>query len=462
MAKTVEKLTKIWESFIDEMEKKVDPHIFENWIGPLELYRFEEGKLEINVPNHFYKSWIEANFMDQITDVLTRLIPLDFTIVFRVIEKPVKPKTDTQVKNEIISIKKEGIKKKKTSSTFIPKSTLDNDYTFENFVVGPSNEFAKGMALYVTKNPGKSYNPLFIYGGVGLGKTHLMQGIGHEILKKQPDCKVLYLSAERFMNELIYSYGTDSIIKFRKKFRNIDLLLMDDIQFVTGKKGTQEEFFHTFNTLYERGQQIVLTSDRPPKKIPDLQERLVSRFASGIVVDIQAPNLETRIAILKKKAMHESISIPNDILNFIAKGFKSNVRELEGALTKVIAYTVINNKDLTLDNAKIILKDIIHQKDSSEITADLIQRTVATFFDIRVADFKAKKRTKSIALPRQIAMYLTRELTDASLPEIGELFGGRDHTTVIHAYKKIQGLIESNDPVRYQIQNILNELKGNE
>ncbi len=462
MTKTVEKLTKIWENFIDEMEKKVDPHIFENWIGPLELYRFEEGKLEINVPNHFYKSWIEANFMDQITDVLTRLIPLDFTIVFRVVEKPVKLKTETQVKNEIISIKKEGIKKKKTSSTFIPKSTLDNDYTFENFVVGPSNEFAKGMALYVTKNPGKSYNPLFIYGGVGLGKTHLMQGIGHEILKKQPDCKVLYLSAERFLNELIYSYGTDSIIKFRKKFRNIDLLLMDDIQFVTGKKGTQEEFFHTFNTLYERGQQIVLTSDRPPKKIPDLQERLVSRFASGIVVDIQAPNLETRIAILKKKAMHESISIPNDILNFIAKGFKSNVRELEGALTKVIAYTVINNKDLTLDNTKIILKDIIHQKDSSEITADLIQRTVATFFDIRVADFKAKKRTKSIALPRQIAMYLTRELTDASLPEIGELFGGRDHTTVIHAYKKIQGLIESNDPVRYQIQNILNELKGNE
>ncbi|MDD3625692.1 MAG: chromosomal replication initiator protein DnaA [bacterium] len=461
MSRDKEKLQEIWREFLKETEKKVDPHIFENWIQPLDLESIKEDSAEISVPNQFFKSWIEANFLDLLKSGLKNLFAGEFTINFILQEKDIVPKTENQLKDEIISIKK-AKKKEGSSDSFTPRVSLNPDFTFENFVVGPSNEFAKGIATLVSKTPGSSYNPLFIYGGVGLGKTHLMQAIGHEIQKQNPEFKVVYIPTENFMNEMIKSYIENNIIKFRKKYRNIDLLLMDDIHFLTEKEGLQEEFFHTFNSLKDLNKQIVLTSDRPPKKIPDLQERLVSRFSCGMVVDVQTPNLETRIAILKKKALKEDVSIPDDIINFIASRIKSNVRELEGALLKVIVYTTLNEKDLTLDVAKVILKDIIHQKESDEINIDIIQRTVAIYFDIRVADLKVKRRSKNIAVPRQIAMYLCRELTDSSLPEIGEFFGGRDHTTVLHAYNKILKLIESNDPIRYQIQNIINELKGQE
>jgi chromosomal replication initiator protein len=314
---------------------------------------------------------------------------------------------------------------------------LNTRYTFESFVVGPSNRFAHAASSAVCDSPAKAYNPLFIYGGTGLGKTHLMHAIGHRILQRSPKSKILYISSEEFTNQLIASIQNRTMNKFKEKHRSVDVLLIDDIHFIAGKESTQEEFFHTFNTLYDAHKQIVVSSDRPPKEIQSLEERLVTRFEWGLVTDIQPPDFETRMAILRKKSERDSIILPDDVYYFLAEKIKSNIRELEGALIRVVAYAKLVGSEISVDMVKDVLKDMIREGEK-KITIDMIQKRVCEYFDIKASDMKAKKRSRGIAYPRQIAMYLARQLTDYSLPEIGEYFGGRDHTTVMHACDKIQ------------------------
>jgi chromosomal replication initiator protein len=338
-------------------------------------------------------------------------------------------------------------------------SMLNPKYTFDTFVIGAGNRFAHAASLAVAEQPAKAYNPLFIYGGVGLGKTHLMHAIGHYILEHNPRCRVLYLSSEKFTNEFINAIRDNRGEEFRLKYRNIDILLIDDIQFIAGKEQTQEEFFHTFNALHEAHKQIIISSDRQPKEIPTLEERLRSRFEWGLITDIQPPDLETRVAILRKKAKAENLDIPNEAIMYIANHINTNIRELEGALIRVIAYSSLVNEDITAHLAAQALKDIIPASRPKTITIQDIQQVVGEYFGMKIEDFKARKRTKAIAFPRQVAMYLSRELTDLSLPKIGEAFGGRDHTTVIHAHEKIAQTIESDHELYKIIQNLTEKIK---
>ncbi len=331
---------------------------------------------------------------------------------------------------------------------------LNPKYTFDSFVIGNSNRFAHAASLAVAESPAKAYNPLFIYGGVGLGKTHLMHAIGHYILHNNPKSQVVYVSSEKFTNELINSIKDDKNVEFRNKYRNIDILLVDDIQFIAGKERTQEEFFHTFNALYEANKQIIISSDRPPKEIPTLEDRLRSRFEWGLIADIQAPDFETRMAILKKKADVEKLNIPNEVMVYIATKIKSNIRELEGALIRIVAFSSLTNKEISVDLASEALKDIISSKQTRQVTIDIIQEVVANYYNLKIEELKSARRTRNIAFPRQIAMYLSRKLTDMSLPKIGEEFGGRDHTTVIHAYEKISNNLKKDE----SLQNAIKEL----
>ncbi len=333
-------------------------------------------------------------------------------------------------------------------SNLIPK------YRFENFVKGKSNELAYATAVAVSNSPGKTYNPLFLYGGVGLGKTHLMHSIGNFVLDMDPSTKVLYCSTETFMNELINSIRQNKNQEFRNKYREIDVLLIDDIQFLSDKEGTQEEFFHTFNTLYNANKQIVISSDQPPKELRTLEDRLRSRFSWGVIVDITLPDFETRTAILEKKAEQDNIKIPKDVTKFIAKNIVSNIRDLEGALNKVSAYATLSGSPITQELAEMALKDIIINNEKPEITVEYIQQVVADYFKITPEEIKSKKRTQNITYPRQIAMYLSRKLIDISLPKIGELFGGRDHSTIIHGCDKITDLIENDSQIRNTVVEI--------
>jgi chromosomal replication initiator protein len=340
------------------------------------------------------------------------------------------------------------------------RSQLNPKYTFDTFVIGNSNRFAHAASLAVAEAPAQAYNPLFIYGGVGLGKTHLMHAIGHYTLSQNPNASVVYVSSEKFTNELINSIRDDRNDEFRNKYRNVDVLLIDDIQFIAGKERTQEEFFHTFNALHEANKQIIISSDRPPKEIPTLEDRLRSRFEWGLIADIQPPDLETRIAILKKKAKVENINVPNDVMLYIATKIKSNIRELEGALIRIVAYSSLTNKEVTVELAEEALKDIISDSRPRQITVNLIKEVVSKSFNVKIEDFNSKKRTRAIAYPRQVAMYLCRELTDLSLPKIGDEFGGRDHTTVIHAYDKISTDVNNNSEFKRRLEDIAKEIKG--
>lgn len=340
-------------------------------------------------------------------------------------------------------------------------STLNPKYTFNSFVIGNSNRFAHAASLAVAESPAKAYNPLFIYGGVGLGKTHLMHAIGHYILDGNPNAKVVYVSSEKFTNELINAIKDDKNEEFRNKYRNVDILLIDDIQFIAGKERTQEEFFHTFNALHDANKQIILSSDRPPKEIPTLEDRLRSRFEWGLIADIQVPDFETRMAILKKKADVENLNVANEVMGYIATKIKSNIRELEGALIRIIAYSSLTNREVTVDLATEALKDIISKKQGKHVTIDLIQDVVSSYFNLRVEDLKSQRRTRNVAYPRQIAMYLSRKLTDMSLPKIGEEFGGRDHTTVIHAYEKISENLKTDDSLQNTVNDITKKLTQN-
>jgi len=410
-------------------------------IVPLKI---QMNDLYLLVPNEFNKGMLEDRYLSILQDTIKQVSLKQYNIKFVLSEKEIDDINSEENYTEF----------KKIYTNLNPK------YTFDTFVIGNSNRFAHAACVAVAESPAKAYNPLFLYGGVGLGKTHLMQAIGHHIAGQKKDSKVVYVSSEKFTNELINSIKDDKNENFRNKYRNVDVLLIDDIQFIAGKERTQEEFFHTSKTLHEENKQIIISSDRPPKDIPTLEDRLRSRFEMGLITDIQAPDYETRIAILRKKAQMERIEVPNEVMSYIAQNIKSNIRELEGALTRVVAYSSLSNRLITQDLATEALKDIISNSQSEEVNIPRIKEKVSSVFNIKMEDFNSKRRTRSIAYPRQIAMYLTRELTDLSLPKIGEEFGGRDHTTVIHACDKVSKDIEADEDVKYKINKIISELKG--
>ena len=415
----------IWKQVVVLLDKKIDRHNMETWILPAKALGIDEPYFTIGVPSKFFATWLEEHHSDIIRDALRQVSGRDFELRFSILSSDRPPPEATTDPIPAAAPRRSVI-----------GTNLNPRYTFKSFVVGGSNKFAHAAARAVAENPAHSYNPLFIYGGVGLGKTHIMQAIGSHVLSNKPDLRVCYVSAEKFMNEMIYSIQHGSTIAFRNKYRGMDALLIDDVQFLAGKESTQEEFFHTFNSLYDAHKQIVLTSDRPPKEIPTLEERLVSRFEWGLVTDIQPPDFETRVAILKKKAEADGLEIPDEVFHMIAEAVKSNIRELEGSLVKLVAFSSVTGQDITKDLAGEVLKDIL-LPETRTITIDDIKRVVAGHFKISPEALVSRKRTTAIAFPRQVAMYLARMLTNASLSDIGMAFGKRDHTTVMHACDKI-------------------------
>lgn len=424
-------LEQLWHETLSIIEKELSKPSFETWLKSTKPISLTEDSIEIGVPNDFAKEWLETRYINLIKNTLRFVTQREMKVTFII---PTSPSTE----DVIMEKKTSPIEYNRSNGTEDQQILLLNPkYTFDSFVIGNGNRFAHAASLAVAEAPAKAYNPLFIYGGVGLGKTHLMHAIGHFIQQSNPKSKVLYLSSEKFTNELINSIRDDKTVDFRNKYRNIDVLLIDDIQFLAGKERTQEEFFHTFNALHDANKQLVISSDRPPKEIPTLEDRLRSRFEWGLIADIQPPDLETRIAILRKKAKGENLDIPNEVMHYIASNIDTNIRELEGALIRAVAYSSLINKEISVSLTTEALKDILPSSRPKQITINLIQEVVAQYFKLKIEDFSAKKRTRSVAFPRQVAMYLSRELTDCSLPKIGEEFGGRDHTTVMHAHDKI-------------------------
>ncbi|MCX5694326.1 MAG: chromosomal replication initiator protein DnaA [Candidatus Omnitrophica bacterium] len=441
-------LVKIWEEAIIDFKTKLGDTVFATWIAPLNFSIQNEHEITLEAPDQFFKEWVEKHYWGLIQETL-KLKGVDSLLVKLVVNSQVEHLTNASPTPDPNT-------KTLPNPAFI---NLNSRYTFDNFVVGGANRHAHAYSLAVANAPAKTYNPLFIYGGVGLGKTHLIQAICHQIKNSSsPGVKICYVSSEKFTNELIDAIVHRSTSAFRQKYRSLDVLVIDDIHFIAGKESTQEEFFHTFNTLYDAHKQIVFSSDRPPKEITNLQERLVSRFGWGLATDIQPPDLETRVAILKKKIEREPVSIPDDVIFFIAQLIKTNIRELEGALIRTIAYSLLEEAPVTLQLTKEVLKDLLREP-TKLITIDFIQRCVVEEFGISLQDLKTKRRNKQIVFPRQIAMYLSRELTELSLPEIGELFGGKDHTTVLHAYKKIKEEMGNNLELKNRVEKVIQVVK---
>ncbi|MFY9141247.1 MAG: chromosomal replication initiator protein DnaA [Thermacetogeniaceae bacterium] len=426
------KLYDIWDDVLEILKKELDAHSYSTWVNTTSPLAYHDGTLVILTLNEFSRDWMETRFSALIRSHLEYKYGINFTLRF--------------------------ITPDNKDSILIPRDehqpALNPRYTFDSFVVGNSNRLAHAASLAVAESPSKAYNPLFIYGGVGLGKTHLLHAIGHHVVENYKDYKVVYVSSETFTNELINAIKDDQTVEFRNKYRRVDVLLIDDIQFLAGKERTQEEFFHTFNALHEADKQIIISSDRTPKDIPTLEDRLRSRFEWGLIADIQPPDLETREAILRKKAQMENIDFPDEVIFFIATNVKSNIRELEGALLRVLAYGTLNNRKIDIDLAKEALKDVVSGNQKRNITIPMIQKVVAQYYNLSVEDFKSRRRTKNVAIPRQIAMYICREMTDASLPKIGQEFGGRDHTTVIHACEKVKEYIENDASIEDAINKI--------
>lgn len=450
----------VWSRAQNIIKKELaNDHAFDIWFRPIRCVSLSGDGISLEVPNKFSKDWLLDHYLNLLNTAIQKTTGKELKIDFAIGEAGddealQKTKQDDQ---------------KKEPKAFWPFSRQAQDaakeiglnpkYTFDDFVIGPSNRFAHAASLAVSDSPAKAYNPLFIYGGVGLGKTHLMHAIGQRVLQKTPKTKTLYISSEEFTNQLISAIQNRITPEFRKKYRHVDVLLIDDIQFIAGKEATQEEFFHTFNALYDAHKQIVVSSDRPPKEIQSLEERLISRFEWGLITDIQAPDFETRMAILKKKSEKETIALPEDVFYFLAEKVKTNIRELEGALIRVVAYAKLVGKTVSMDLVKEVLKDMIIEGEK-KITIDLIQRKVSEYFGIKMSDMRAKKRSKAVAYPRQVAMYLTRQLTDYSLPEIGDQFGGRDHTTVIYACDKITDDLKSKDGLKVLVDKLIHNIAG--
>lgn len=441
---------KIWDSFIEEIKKSTSKLSFDMFFSDLSLYKLDVDNkiIYIQLEDISIIKFLREKYIVQIEDIFSGMLGDDFQVVI---------KSKDEYKSNKIDKKKKVRKSlyKDNSKLFNPK------FNFENFVVGGNNRFAYAASLAVAESPAEAYNPLFLYGGSGLGKTHLMQAIGIQVIKNDPTSNVLYISSETFTNELIEAINTQNTNQFKEKYRNIDILLIDDIQFLEGKEATQEEFFHTFNTLYENNKQIVISSDRPPSNLQKLDERLTTRFGFGITADVQPADFETRVAILKKKIELADIEVDSDIeevCNLIAEKIKYNIRELEGAMNRMISFSEIMNNKIDLDFAKIVLKDIYRDTDKA-IAPERIRSTVASYYDIKVSDLDSKRRTAEIALARQVAMYLCRESTDFSFSKIGEIFGGRDHSTVMSNCNKIQNLYHEDELIKYDIDEINKKLK---
>jgi chromosomal replication initiator protein len=436
-----------WGTSQGLLKDKIGETVFDTWIRPLKCRLGQEGELVLEAPDAFFRDWIERNFRSVIEETVQGACQGKIALRLEIGEPAAGAAANTAPSKSLHSKEPAGM------------LGLNPRYTFENFVVGPSNRHAHAYALAVADSPAKAYNPLFIYGGVGLGKTHLIQSICHQIRAKLGgEIKLAYLPSETFTNELISAIQHHSTAAFRQKYRNIDLLVIDDVHFFAGRESTQEEFFNTFNALYDAHKQIILSSDRPPKEIANLQERLVSRFGWGLTIDIQPPDFETRVAILKKKIEREPVSVPDEVIAFIAQLIKTNIRELEGALIRTIAYSLLEEEPVTLPLAKEVLKDLLREP-KKLITVDFIQRCVAEEFGVSLQDLKTKRRNKNIVLPRQVAMYLSRELTELSLPEIGDFFGGKDHTTVLHSFNKIKEDLNKNPGLQEKMERLIQVIK---
>ena len=438
-------LEQIWEEALKMIEEETSPVSFATWIQPIVPCGIIGNKIILQVKESFLKEIIEKRHLPLIRTAIKMVTKNEYDIMITTEEE--------QKAGNLHNLAAEQPAENELARNLNPK------YVFDSFVVGNSNRMAHAASLAVAESPAQAYNPLFLYGNSGLGKTHLMHSIGHFILDRNPQAKVLYVTSETFTNELINSIQNNKTEEFRNKYRNIDVLMIDDIQFISKKEGTQEEFFHTFNALYESNKQIIISSDRPPKEIKTLEDRLRSRFEWGLIADVQPPDYETRIAILKKKAERDNLTVPDDVMAYIAKNIASNIRELEGALTRIVAFATLTNQDISIALAENSLKDIFSENSATPLTPELIQQVVAEYYNIRVEDIQGSKKPKNIAFPRQVSMYLCRKLLDISLPKIGESFGGRDHTTVIYAISKIEKQLESDEGLQKTVHALEKEIK---
>jgi chromosomal replication initiator protein len=431
-----------WKEAEALLKSRVGEIAFQTWITPLRPRHRKGSEFVFEAPDEFFKDWVEKHYHAIIIEALSQAAKEPVSLKLEIAQSKTREPSQAAAQS----------KSRPAAQSDLP---LNARYTFDNFILGASNRHAHAYSLAVAQAPGKSYNPLFIYGGVGLGKTHLMQAICHHIHAQTPGARICYMPSEKFTNELIDAIQHHSTSQFRQKFRNVDILVLDDIHFIAGKESTQEEFFHTFNALYDAHKQIIISSDRPPKEIANLQDRLVSRFSWGLTTDVQPPDLETRVAILKKKIEREPVEVPDEVIFFIAQLIKTNIRELEGALIRIIAYSLLEEKTITLELAKEVLRDLIREP-KKLVTVDFIQRCVSEEYGVSMHDLKMKRRTKNIVLPRQVAMYLSRELTELSFPEIGGHFGGKDHTTVLHSYNKIKDGMIKDEQLKDAVQKLIN------
>jgi chromosomal replication initiator protein len=437
----------VWDQILSRIEAKVNRHSFYTWFKPTSFVSEDQTSITVRVPNGLFKDWLTKHYSGVINEAMSELQRAHFVVTF--VAEP-QPHVATTPINPGEPVPSDPV----TAASAPGLAGLNSRYTFDTFIVGSSNQFAHAACRAVAEAPSRSYNPLFIYGGVGLGKTHLMHAVGQYVLLHDPTLKLTYISSERFMNEMINGVRYDRILEFRERYRTVDVLLVDDIQFLAGKEGTQTEFFHTFNSLYDSQKQIVLSSDCPPHEIPALEERLRSRFEWGLIADIQSPDLETKVAILKKKAETEAVPLPDNVAIYIAGKIKSNIRELEGSLIRLIAYASLTGQEITLPLAQEVLKKILDHEEKA-VTIEIIQKFVADYYNLKLVDLKSRNNSKSISMPRQVAMYLCKSLTHASLPEIGRSFGGKHHSTVIHSIRKVEELRKKDGVFNSLISNFL-------
>jgi chromosomal replication initiator protein len=447
-------VTNIWDQVLARIEGKVNRHSFSTWFRPTSFVKDDGAGITVRVPNALFRDWLTKHYAAVIDEAVAETERRGATITYvtkddlatddAAIEPPAPPPGSPEPFDP--------------APVVTTQAGLNPRYLFDAFIVGPSNQFAHAACRAVAEAPSRSYNPLFIYGGVGLGKTHLMHAIGHYVLQHVRNVRLTYISSERFMNEMINAVRYDRVLDFRERYRSVDVLLVDDIQFLAGKEGTQTEFFHTFNSLYDSQKQIVLSSDCPPHEIPALEERLRSRFEWGLIADIQPPDLETKVAILKRKAEAEAVPLPDDVAIYIAAKIKSNIRELEGSLIRLVAYASLTGREISLPLAQEVLKKVLSHEEKA-ITIDMIQKFVSDFYQLKIVDLKSRNNSKSIAMPRQIAMYLCKALTSASLPEIGKSFGGKHHSTVIHSIRKIEDLRQRDGDFNTLINNFVESFR---
>jgi chromosomal replication initiator protein len=442
-------IEEIWNKSLSKIEQKVGDRVFDLWFKPIKIISLKEQTITLEIPNRFYREWIEDTYPNLIKESLEAVIGYTAILKFKIEEQ----QDISQKKN----IEKLEHKRQRLANRGI---YLNPKYTFDNFIKGASNQFAHAAALAVTEAPGKIYNPLFIYGGAGLGKTHLMNAIGNRVLETRHDVSILYAPTDQFITEVVTALRHDKMAELKEKYRNLDLFLLDDVQFITGKERTQEEFFHTFNALYEKQKQIIISCDRSPKEISDITDRLRSRFTMGLIADIQIPDIETKIAIIQKKADMMNIrSLPLEVVHFLADKIKSNVRELEGGLIRIAAQASLTGEEITIESTKKMLKDII-QDEQKPITVDLVLRAVCDFYNLKPADIKAKRRTRDLVLARHVTMYISKQTTESSLSDIGKACGGKDHATVIYACKQIEERRSKDETFNRMIENLLQKIKN--